>query len=643
LPIRRFRVTARSGVLAVLWLSVGFGAVVCSAQAVGPTSLQQAVDAASNEIRVDPETGRQQLETALTQLRSAPDADTQIRAHLGLVEYYLGRDRAAAENEVNAADQLLLKATRPGLQAGVLTSRAKLLVVSGESAQAAELYDRAASIAEDTRDDAMLAEVLLSRGYLRELRGKYALGLSDLRRAQALFEQTDMPLRALLALNAIAIAYNRMGDSDEAAHIFERTLEALRNAGLKRDEAVTLLAQGEAYENLKQFAQARGSFQAALDLARQIDNSRAAGYALRGLASIASETENPNGSLALLDRATQLERQISDARLQAQIELTRGIALHRLNRLRQSHAALSQALTLFHQIGSQSELATTYGELAAVSGELGNWRDAYEYRSLSQTLTTQLLRSQLDQRFATLKVEYDTASKEKENEMLIRENAADQVALAQRTKAGNLQMAVIVLIVLLLGVLATLALHQRRASSRLRLLAMTDELTGVPNRRAVLTLLSQILRRSPDPISILIIDLDHFKSINDRHGHLIGDEALKRVSADLRDAVVDPAFFGRLGGEEFAAVLPSMQTEEAREIAELLRERVLRLDLSRWLGDRRITVSIGIATSLPGRDSVTSMLRRADSALYSAKDAGRNCVRTKSSDEEERELAPRVA
>jgi diguanylate cyclase (GGDEF)-like protein len=642
LLIRRIRVTARSGVLAALSLCTGLSAVVCHAQ-TPEQSARQAIEHATTEIRIDPEAGRHQLEAALVQLQSAPDADTEIRAHLALFEYYLGRDRAAAEREVAAADHLLVNATRPGLQAGILTSRAKLLVVAGDSLHAAELYDRAASIAEDTRDDEMLAETLLSRGYLRELRGDYALGLADLRRAQTLFEQSDMPLRALLALNAIAIVYNRMGDADEATRIFARTLEALRGAGFRRDEAVTLLAQGESYENLRQPSLARNSFQTALDLSRQMDNARGQAYALRGLASVATAAEDPNSALELLDRADALQQRISDARLQAEIELTRGVALHRLNRQRQSLGALSRALDLFRQIGSQRELANTYGELAAVSGELGSWRDAYDYRSLAQTLTTQLLRSQLDQRFATLKVEYDMASREHENQMLMRENAADQAALAQRAKAGKLQTAVIILSGLLLGVLATLAVHQRRASSRLRLLAMTDELTNIPNRRAALTLLSQILRRSTAPTSILIIDLDHFKWINDHHGHLIGDEALKRVSSDLRNAVVDPAFFGRLGGEEFAAVLPATTLDEARTVAELLRERVLRLDLTRWLGDRRITVSIGIATSLPGRDSVTSMLRRADSALYSAKDAGRNCVRAKSSEEEERELASRVA
>jgi diguanylate cyclase (GGDEF)-like protein len=643
LLIRRVRVTAWSGVLTAWSLCIGCGADICLAQPADQVSVQQAVDVAAKEIRIDPETGRHQLESALVQLHKAPDPDTEILAHLALSEYYLGRDREAAQAELLAADQLLIHATRPGLQAGVLNNRAKLLVVSGESAQAAKLYDQAASIAEDTRDDEMLAEVLLSRGYLRELRGNYSLGLTDLRRAQALFEQNNLPLRALLALNAIAIAYNRMGDAEEATHIFERTLEAVRAAGLKRDEALTLLAQGEAYEGLKQLNDAQRAFSAALDLSRQMDNLRGPAYALRGLASVATAQGDSNGALALLERADTVQHQISDARLQAQIELTRGIALHALNRLRVSFSALTQALTLFRQIGSQSELATTYGELAAVSGELGNWRDAYEYRSLSQTLTTQLLRSQLDQRFATLKVEYDTASKDKENEVLMRENAADQAALAQRSRASNLQTLVIVLTVLLLAMLAVLALHQRRASSRLRLLAMTDELTGVPNRRAVLTLLSQMLPRSVEPISILIIDLDHFKSINDRHGHLIGDEALKRVSADLRDAVLDPALFGRLGGEEFAAVLPGTTLEDARSVGELLRERVLRLDLSPWLGDRRITISIGIATSVPGRDSISTMLRRADSALYCAKDAGRNCVRSKSSEQEEREFAPRVA
>jgi len=453
-----------------------------------------------------------------------------------------------------------------------------------------------------------------------------------------------MPHRALMALNSIAIVYNRMGDAEEATHILQRALEAQRSTGLKRDEAATQRNLGDAYLSQRQINAAHTAYAAALELNRQMDYPRGQGYALRGLASVAIVQDDSNNALTLLARATQLQQQTPDLQLQAQIDLTRGMALHQLNRLKPSLASLSQALALFRQAGAKTELAVTYDELAKVNAELGNWREAFENRSLAQTLATQLLRSQIDQHFASLKVEFDTASREKENELLIRENVANQATLAQRLKASNLQTTVIVLVVLLLAVLATLVVHQRRASLRLRLLAMTDELTGVPNRRAVITLLTQMLRRSVEPTSILILDLDHFKSINDRHGHLIGDEALKQVSANLRYAVTDPAFFGRLGGEEFAAVLPATPLEEARRIAEVLRERVSRLDLSHWLGERHLTVSIGIATSLPGRDSISTMLRRADSALYAAKDAGRNCVRSKAIDDTDRHrMSPRVA
>jgi diguanylate cyclase (GGDEF)-like protein len=96
-----------------------------------------------------------------------------------------------------------------------------------------------------------------------------------------------------------------------------------------------------------------------------------------------------------------------------------------------------------------------------------------------------------------------------------------------------------------------------------------------------------------------------------------------------------------LGGEEFAVLLPSTNLGQAITLAERLRERVMRIDLSRWLGERRLTVSIGVATSVPTRDSISVMLRRADAALYAAKDAGRNCVRTQAGPEEQ--VAPRVA
>ena len=570
LPVHRVAVASLIATLAVLLM---LGALPLSTQAAERASVSGLLDQAAVSARVDPEVSKRQAESALELLRRAPNADLEIRAHLLLCDYYSERDQAAAEQQIAAATALLPQATRPGLRAGVLNCQGETLQTVGDNGQARALYDQAAAIATQTRDNQMLAEVLFSSGYLRALRGEYATGLNELRRAQSLFEQQHMPQHALAALDSIAITYNRMGDYTEAAHLFERALEAQHKAGLKRDEMVSLNNLGRAQENLQQWDAARSAFAASLELSKQLDYIRGQAYALRGLAAIANAQGNPSSAMTLLDRAAELQRRTPDVRLLAQIELARGIALHQLNRLKESAAMLGQALLVFRQADSLGELTPTYDELATVDADLGNWRDAFEYRTLAQSTATRLLRDQLDQRFETLKVEFDTAAKEQENVLLTRENAANQTALAQQLRAGNLRTAVVVLTVLLFAVLVWLAVHQRRSTLRMGALAMTDELTGVPNRRAVLALLAQLLRRSLTPTSILIMDIDHFKSINDRHGHLIGDETLRAITANLREAVAEPALFGRLGGEEFAAVLPATGLEQAITIAERMRER----------------------------------------------------------------------
>jgi diguanylate cyclase (GGDEF)-like protein len=259
---------------------------------------------------------------------------------------------------------------------------------------------------------------------------------------------------------------------------------------------------------------------------------------------------------------------------------------------------------------------------------MGDWQGAYQYRSEAQHTSEKLLHNQLDQRFATLKVEFDTAAKDKENTLLMSQNVLDQKALAQERRANTLQTVVIVLSLLLLGLLTTMVLRQRRGARRMHALAMTDELTGVPNRRALLTHLEALLQNADQPpCAILIIDIDHFKSINDRHGHPAGDETLRVFTACLRSAVTEPAILGRLGGEEFVVILPNTGLPEACRIADQICARTPNMDLATSLGGRRITVSIGV-TAATVQDTVSAVLRRADAALYAAKHAGRNCVRT---------------
>jgi diguanylate cyclase (GGDEF)-like protein len=165
----------------------------------------------------------------------------------------------------------------------------------------------------------------------------------------------------------------------------------------------------------------------------------------------------------------------------------------------------------------------------------------------------------------------------------------------------------------------------RDLQARLLALTLTDPLTGAFNRRHMESRLLeaiQVSRRSRAPVSVLMIDIDHFKRINDEHGHEAGDAVLKRLVALLkeRSRTVDLLF--RMGGEEFVVLLPATAEAAAVTHAEELRASIAEAPL---LEGRSVTVSIGVAELGPD-DTTVSWIKGADDALYAAKDSGRNRV-----------------
>ncbi|AWI53087.1 hypothetical protein DEH84_06310 [Aquabacterium olei] len=168
-----------------------------------------------------------------------------------------------------------------------------------------------------------------------------------------------------------------------------------------------------------------------------------------------------------------------------------------------------------------------------------------------------------------------------------------------------------------------------RLVRRLEHLSHHDGLTGLLNRRAIEAMLDrevQRLQRFGQPFSLLLIDIDHFKRINDRLGHAAGDAVLAAVAGALKEEAREVDRVARFGGEEFCVVLPHTSEEGALHAAERLRAAVAALDV-RW-GDEgvSVTISIGLACAEHPTETLSQLLRRADEALYQAKAAGRNRV-----------------
>jgi diguanylate cyclase (GGDEF)-like protein len=207
-----------------------------------------------------------------------------------------------------------------------------------------------------------------------------------------------------------------------------------------------------------------------------------------------------------------------------------------------------------------------------------------------------------------------------------------EVGIGSITTSNPLQSAtfLFVSVALMMVCQGVVLMTNERADERNRLLAMQDELTGLSNRRFIMEALSLQLaqaRRNGKPVSVLMIDVDYFKSINDTYGHLSGDRVLRNLATSLRSRLRAQDMAGRWGGEEFLVVLPDTDAAGATILAGNLRAEV---EDARWSAqDGRsipLTLSIGVHTCDSATEELDTVISAADQALYRAKQAGRNRV-----------------
>jgi diguanylate cyclase (GGDEF)-like protein len=180
----------------------------------------------------------------------------------------------------------------------------------------------------------------------------------------------------------------------------------------------------------------------------------------------------------------------------------------------------------------------------------------------------------------------------------------------------------------MLGSFGFLLLVKERTDREIMHLAMTDTLTQIPNRRALTDYAEHALaRRTGLPVALLLIDADHFKLINDTHGHQIGDDVLCKLASLLAGRLRGQDLLGRFGGEEFLVIAPDTGTEDALALAESLRTIIASTPFATADGEISLSVSIGISgCPATARRALKDMLVEADAALYDAKHTGRNKV-----------------
>lgn len=610
--------------------TVGCGAGILLALALIP-----------NAIFAVPESG---LSTAVDALQKRDIADPDFQALLARIDAggtpalkakaYVLRCQKGIDNDPEAmratADAGIAVARRAHAEAelgGLYLCRGYIEESAGRKARA--LADYTAAIEVLTRagelNDAAQAQVL--RGEQYHTQGRYVEALRDMQAAYERYLRTGNTRQQNYALNAIANFYAdpRLAQYDKAIEYYTKLLAVHRAAGSTEEAATAQHNIASTYGWKGDYDKSAANFLAVMETYAATGNADGLAETRAAMAAMLLRANRASEALPLAEQALAYLADKGDADLLARARLTRGAALRQLGRYDQALAELDVAQTYFERESSSRFLERVAGERAETLAAQRRWQEAYAARSRQFSLSRELDAQLEHEVTARMRVQFDSEHTEHENAALQRENTLRKRALADAERIRMLQNWVILLGGLVLSSLLWLAWRLRRRARAMRELALTDELTGLLNRRAILECLQQRLQvQDAAAVAVMIFDIDHFKTINDLRGHAVGDEVLRQVAAAVQRTLGADGRLGRIGGEEFLVVVSESAATPAAAIGEHLRATIAALEFEGEAADLRIGISLGGSDAQPGRDRVEDVLKRADLALYRAKEGGRN-------------------
>lgn len=418
-----------------------------------------------------------------------------------------------------------------------------------------------------------------------------------------------------------------IGDWTSALEGYQAADARFEAVGDRTGEADSQHGAGTALFELGRYADAIPSLTDAQHAYREVGDRQGEAAVDETLALVHAALNEHTLALALNAKAVEAFTRLGAVQMLAQARLDRAQLLVQVGRADDARAFVELARQPLLEQEDLRQRAKLYLTAAEVNAALGRYHDAYvdmtSLRDVEQHRTQQLVERQL----AAQRGRLESQRLARENGLLRDQATSSALALTAARRAANLQTIALMLgaVVAFGGLIALL--RQRSLMRHIARMAETDALTGMHNRRHVLELgqrMMQRCRRDGQPCAMLMLDVDRFKDLNDRFGHVAGDRALRAIAKALSACLRPGDQIGRYGGEEFAVFLPGADAAEAGVIAERLRAAVAGLTPDWAPGAEPLTMSGGIAVAKDPTSEFTDLLVNADRALYRAKDGGRN-------------------
>ncbi len=588
------------------------------------------------------------LEGVLAEAQALELMDLEFEALSRQGTILVNRGRSAETDVVLGAAKTLVDATgHPPWRARWLHNRGVLERKLGRFDVATDYFEQSLAVLREMGDERGIARGLNSIGMLHGRTGRFSDAMLVHKEALELARKVEDPGEIARSLRLLGVLHRNLNDEELGSRYLREALDYVEARNTR--EAITLL--GELTKSLLLLGRIDEAEASATQAAAMAENSgsppnRVSAYTR--MAEVRLEQGNLDEAMAWTERAFESFDAVA-IRDQILLRLTRAQVLAARE---ESAEALKQAATVLdatRKVGDRILERSALRLLADQQLLTGDAASAFVTLNAFQALDKELAIDLAARRIAVLEGSLESERIQAERALLERDNAIQSLRLnRQRWMGAGLLIGVVALLMLAALLYSRFRSAQRRnreitesrdelaklhralteSAIELQRVAHSDALTGLANRHALAKELDSRLAEAQAagaPLSVLILDVDLFKQINDRHGHLAGDAVLRELAIRLRNAARGDSAIGRWGGEEFIAVLSACELPDAMTVADRLREAISMEPVHFAEREIPVTASIGVATSLhPHPPNIDPLIATADDALYRAKHAGRN-------------------
>ncbi|MUH72221.1 diguanylate cyclase [Psychrosphaera haliotis] len=451
--------------------------------------------------------------------------------------------------------------------------------------------------------------------------------LKHLENARKIYKKMGDEIGLSETLNSLANIFSDESEPDIAIQYLSEALKVMRKFGDKHGESILLYNLAQNYIAKQDFEEAQKSLASTLKLNQELDDIAGIAWTNHSLGLVFEEQNNYEKALLYYQQALVFFKDNNDKTNIINVSLGK---INCLIELEQSNEANQELLVLKPIIDEYKDeyWQAPYQRLNAKLYALNNdYKAAYETQVEVTNRFNDRYKSDANNDIQELLIKFDLNKKANDNRILQQENELQELRLKQKQKESTIwrmAMAFAVLIMVLIGYLLQRILVNR---NHFQEMALKDHLTGAPNRRAILEFAErqyQLSKRNRTPLTVAIIDLDFFKSINDNYGHDVGDEVLKAFSTAISSSIRSQDQFGRYGGEEWLLVLTNTPVEDVSIIFERITKNLSSIEVDSLPAGLKITFSLGAAQVDKKDTTVNKTINRADTNLYQAKESGRN-------------------